>query len=66
MCVETLVLMRSTKSEAEDDVCSIMDSSRFLVKKSPFGYQNGYGGRLIGVSICGDTSETGTQLTIFD
>ena len=34
--------------------------------KSRFGYQDGYGGRLIGVSLCWATSETGTQFTIFD
>jgi hypothetical protein len=34
--------------------------------KSRFGYQDGYGGRLIGVSICWATSETGIQFTIFD
>ena len=34
--------------------------------KSRFGYQDGYGGRLIGVSICWAASETGTPFTIFD
>jgi hypothetical protein len=34
--------------------------------KSRFGYQDGYSGRLIGVSICLAASETGTQFTIFD
>jgi hypothetical protein len=34
--------------------------------KFRFGYQDGYGGRLIGVSICWATSETGIQFTIFD
>ena len=33
--------------------------------KARFGYQHGYSGRLIGVSICWATSETGTQFTIF-
>jgi hypothetical protein len=34
--------------------------------KSRFAYQDGYGGRLIGVSIYWATSETGALLTIFD
>jgi len=37
-----------------------------IENKSRFGYQGGYAGRLIGVLICWATSETGTQVTIFD
>jgi len=37
-----------------------------IENKSRFGYQGGYAGRLIGVLICWVTSETGTQVTIFD
>ena len=31
-----------------------------------FGYQNGYGRRFFGVSICWVASETGAQFTIFN
>jgi hypothetical protein len=42
------------------------DQKISIDNKSRFGYQDGYGGCLIGVSICWATSETDTQFTIFD